>query len=59
MEKKNTTFVDFNFDPEQFWINPVNDSVPVFRPFKFDDDLDFTFEFDTDENIFDQINKIN
>ena len=61
MEKKNTTFADFNFDPNQFWVNPVNDSVPTFQPFRFDDDLDFDFDFQfntTNGDIFEQINKI-
>ena len=53
MEKKNVTHIDFSMDPEQFWINPKKDDPqPVFQPFKFDDNMDFDFNFETDEDIF-------
>lgn len=54
MEKKNSSFVDFGFDPEQFWINPKHDQGrPQFRAFEFDDgNLDFDFNFGNDDDVF-------
>lgn len=53
MERKNVTHIDFSMDPEQFWINPKKDAPqPVFQPFNFDDNMDFDFNFETDEDIF-------
>ena len=58
METKNQTTIDFNMDPNQFWLNPKDDAKPVFQPFKFDDDLDFDFDFETNEDIFEAAKNI-
>lgn len=57
MAKHNETTVDLNFDPEQFWVNPKfgDGERPVFHPFKFDDDLDFDFTFETDDDVFEKM----
>jgi len=55
MEKKNKTTIDFNMDPNQFWMNKNAENRPAFKPFEMDDDLDFDFDFDTEmkeEDIF-------
>lgn len=49
MEKKNKTTIDFNMDPNQFWINKQQSDIPAFQPFEFDDAMDFDIDFETNE----------
>lgn len=52
MGKRNHTYIDFNFDPAQFWINQKEDERPEFHPFQLDDGLDFNFDLELDDDLF-------
>jgi hypothetical protein len=49
MDKKNKTTIDFNMDPNQFWMNKQQADIPAFQPFEFDDAMDFDIDFETNE----------
>lgn len=45
MERRNSTFMELSFDPNQLWMKRNFTEVPVFKPFE-DDDFFKTFDID-------------